>query len=470
MKTASNRSFDVAGRLKPGVTLEQARAELAVIQKNLAARYKLETDSVSVEDVRASLTRGYHAALFALQGAVLLIWLIACANVASLMLTRAAARRREFSIRVALGAGKLRLLRQLFAESLILSVASTAVGVALAFVCLRLLNVYIKQQLPLSEHVGMNAAVLLALAAFSVVSAMVFGIAPAVFAVHNSETGSLRDGAPQTGASRSQRRLLSSLVAGQIALSLVLLIAAGLMLRSLRAVIEVPLGFSPQGVITGTVFLESGKYAKKDVSRVLWQPLLERLARIPGIDAAALTTAVPLMPHFNAGGTFDIVGQPDDPAHQPSANVRAVSPNYYRTVGIPLLRGRSFDASDTPSAPLAAVINRAFLQKYFPGKDPIGQQLKLSKAGAARGRHHHRRRRRYRTARAHRERRTRVRHRLPAGHARGRYGGAARLFLADRAAHARRSRVADPRGREGDPRRRSGTHCARHQDYADGGR
>jgi predicted permease len=200
----------------------------------------------------------------------------------------------------------------------------------------------------------------------------------------------LRDGTHSAGASRRQKHFRDALVVGEIALSLLLLISAGLLLRSLLALRDVPLGFVPHNVVTTAIILpqagggivgQSGKYAGKDIAQVFYAPLLDRLAHLPGVDSAALTTTLPLSPNFQASGSFEVIGRPKDPANKLNAAIRAVSPSLYPTLGIRLLQGRLFSDSDGPSGSAAAVVNEALVKKYFRGQNPLGQQLKISEKG-----------------------------------------------------------------------------------------
>lgn len=392
LEQRDSRSLVAVGRLKPGVSLKAAQAELSGVQNNIANAYpKLELDKrVAVTGYREVLTGNVRSALLALQLAVLAVWLIACANVASLLLSRTTGRRREIAIRSAIGAARTRLVRQFLTESLVLSLSGAAIGLALAYGCVRLLKFYLDLYLPMSEHIHVDARVVAALVGFSVLSAVLFGLVPAIQASRAPAQQALREGTPAAGAGRTQKRFRDALVVGEIALSLLLLISAGLLLRSLLALRSLPLGFAPHNVVVAAIFLpqsgggmvgNTGKYTGKDISQVFYAPLLDKLAHLPGVDSAALTSVLPLSPDFQAGGSFDIVGRPKDPAHKTTAAVRAVSPSLYSTLGIRLLQGRLFSESDGSGAPAAAIVNQAFAQKYFRGQSPLGQQLKISEKG-----------------------------------------------------------------------------------------
>ena len=387
-----SRSFTAIGRMKPGVSVGVAQAELSGIQNNIANAYpKLELDKrVIVKSYREVLTGNVRPALMALQFAVLAVWLIACANVASLLLSRSSGRRREIAIRSAIGAARSRLVRQFLTESLVLSLTGAVAGLALAYGCVRLLKFYLDLYLPLSAHIQVDARVVAALVGFSILSAVLFGLLPAIQASRAPAQEALREGTPAAGAGRRQKRFRDALVVGEIALSLLLLISAGLLLRSLLSLRNLPLGFVPHNVVVTSIFLpqsgggmvgNTGKYAGKDISQVFYAPLLDKLAHLPGVDSAALTSILPLSPNFQAGGSVEIVGRPKDPANKTVAAIRAVSPSLYSTLGVRLLQGRLFSDSDGPQAAGAAVVNEAFVRKYFRGQNPLGQQLKISDKG-----------------------------------------------------------------------------------------
>jgi predicted permease len=391
-ETRDSQALTAVGRLKNGVSPSAAQAELTGIQTNIAKAYPtLELEKrVIVKRYREVLTGNVRPALLALQFAVLAVWLIACANVASLLLSRTAGRRREIAIRSAIGADRVRLVRQFLTESLVLAFTGAAIGLALAYGCVRVLKFYLALYLPLSHHIHIDGRVAAALVGFSIISAVLFGLVPALQAARAPAQEALRDGTPSAGASRRQRHFRDALVVGEIALSLLLLISAGLLLRSLLALRDVPLGFVPHNVVTTAIILpqagggivgQSGKYAGKDIAQVFYAPLLDRLAHLPGVDSAALTTTLPLSPNFRASGSFEVIGRPKDPANKLNAAIRAVSPSFYPTLGIRLLQGRLFSEADGPQGTAAAVVNQAFVKKYFRGQNPLGQQLKVSDKG-----------------------------------------------------------------------------------------
>jgi predicted permease len=386
------RAVTAVGRLKPGVSPQAAQTELAGIQGNIARSFgSLDLDSrVVMKRYRDALTSNVRPALLALQFAVLAVWLIACANVASLLLSRTTGRRREIAIRSAIGADRRRLVRQFLTESLVLAFTGAAAGLALALGCIAALRFYLHIYLPLADHIQIDARVAGALVLFSILSAVLFGLLPALQAARAPAQEALREGTPAAGTARHQSYFRDGLVVGEIALSLLLLISAGLLLRSLEALRNQPLGFTPSNLVTAsmmlphsgaTVFGVAGKFAGKDLNQVFYAPLLDRLEHIPGVAAAGLMTSLPLQSNFQIGGSVDIVGRPRDPANKTTVALRAVSPNIYQLMSVRLVRGRYFTSIDGPAAPAAAIVNQAFVKAYFPNEDPIGHQLRMSDKG-----------------------------------------------------------------------------------------
>jgi len=380
------------GLLRPGVSIEQARSELNSIRKQLLIEYPKEESKgpIRVAKYRDALTEGQRPALFALNAAVVAVWLIACANVAGLMLTRTNGRRREIAIRGALGANRNRLVRQFLTESLLIALAGGAVGLGFAVVILRVLKKYLENALFYGEHIHINLAVCLFLLAASCASAVFFGIVPAWTAANVPAQEGLREGAAATGTSRRQARWRDALVVGEITLTLALLIAAGLMLRTLLVLRHADLGFSPENVITGSLFLPThgtwftpGNPEKSpDLVQALYQPLLEKLRHTPGITDAGLTTVRPLMPNWNFLDGIVVRDRPTPAkSDEVNAHLRAATAGYFTTFGVRLLKGRFFDSEDTPDTPSAIVVNDAFVKRVFPNEDPIGKQIQLNDSG-----------------------------------------------------------------------------------------
>jgi predicted permease len=376
------------GLLRPGVPLTQARAELNEIRQQLLHEHPRDEskDKIKVESYRDSLTEGVRPALTALNLAVVAVWLIACANVAGLMLTRTNGRRREIAILTALGAPRGRVIQQFLTESLMLAAAGGAVGLVLAAIALRVLKHYLSNAVLYGEDVHINVGVCVYLVLASVISAVLFGLAPAWASSRIPVQEGLREGAAATGVSRKQALWRDALVGGEITLTLALLIAAGLMMRTLLVLRHTEVGFEAAHVVTGDLYLPTHGvwWSEKNTQganlvTALWQPLLERLERTPGILSAGLTTVRPLQPHWAFDDRFKVKGQTyADDASEPSAVIRASSANYYSTYGIRLLKGRFFnDDVDTRDAPLAVVVNETLVKQVFPNENPIGKQIEV---------------------------------------------------------------------------------------------
>ena len=392
LASRGNAGLEAFGLLRPGVPVEQARAELNGIRQQLLHEYPKDEskDPIKVVSYRDSLTEGVRPALNALNFAVIAVWLIACANVAGLMLTRANGRRREIAILTALGAPRRRVMQQFLTESLLLALAGGAVGLALAALALHVLKHYLSTAVLYGENVHINVSVCLYLLLASVISAVLFGLAPAWTSANVPAQEGLREGAVTSGTSRRQALWRDALVAGEITLTLALLIAAGLMMRTLLVLRHTEFGFAAESVITGDLYLPTHGvwWTAADPKRgslitSFYEPLLERLEHTPGIRSAGLTTVRPLQPDWNFSGHFKINGQTySDKNAEPEAQLRATSVGYYGTYGIPLLKGRFFNDQDTQDAPVAVVVNEAFVKHAFAnGEDPIGKQVEIADTG-----------------------------------------------------------------------------------------
>jgi predicted permease len=379
------------GLLRPGVSLEQARAELNSIHNQLLKEYPKEEgkEPLRVVDYRDSITENVRPALFALYGSVLAVWLIACANVAGLMLARTNSRKREIAIRSALGAVRGRLIQQSFIESLLLALFGGAAGLGLAALILRTLKQYLASRVFYGDHIHINIAVCIFLLVASCLSAVLFGLLPAWVAANAPAQEGLREGSIATGTSKRQAWLRDALVVGEITLTLALLIAAGLMIRTLLTMRNADGGFQAQNVIDGMLTVPtsapwtpgSDQGNSPNFVQVLYRPLLDRLRQTPGITAVGLTTVRPLAPSWNFIDSVVVDGRPKaNKSDLPQAHLRAVSADYFKTFGVRLVKGRLFDERDTPEAPVAAVVNVAFVKKVFPNEEPLGKRLEISDA------------------------------------------------------------------------------------------
>ena len=375
--------LDVVGRLRPGVTVAQAGADVAAVVRRLAEQYPETNGNITSEVIglRDDLVGGVRPALLAFMGAVGLVLLIACANVANLLLARAASRDREVAVRVALGAGRGRLVRQLLTESVVLAVSGGLLGLGIATWGVAAVRTAGVQFLPRQTEVTVDGAVVLFSLALAVGTGLLFGLAPAVRLSRGTLHATLRDGARgSTGGALV--RLRSALVLGEVALALVLLVGAGLLLRSFAKLTGVDLGFEPRGALTADVTFPAAKYRERESLPPYYAALLERLRAVPGVQAAALSATLPM------GGssyiTFAVEGRParESRPGAPPEDVQpfVVSPDYFTALRIPLRRGRAFAPADGPGAPNVAVVNEEMVRRFFDGRDPIGRRVTFDDA------------------------------------------------------------------------------------------
>ncbi len=369
------------GRLAPGVTLEQARAEMDALSDRLAQLYPDENKDLRFVPIPLLeyTVRNVRSALFVLLGAVGFVLLIACANVANLFLTRAAARQREMAIRAALGAGRWRLIRQLLTESLLLALAGGATGLLLALWLIDVTATLAAGSVPRLESVRLDPAVLGFTLILSLLTALLFGVLPALQVSAPDLYGSLKEGGRSSASPRS-RRFRGALVTLETALALVLLIGAGLLVRSFHQVTRVDPGFRPQGLLTANLHLGwKGPYREIPRRLEFLQQVLARAEALPGVDSAAAITDLPYGEGF-IDHDFVIEGrEPAELGTEPDAYYRGVSPNYFETVGLPLRRGRFFTEQDREDAPLVVLINETMARQFFPGEDPIGHRLRWAR-------------------------------------------------------------------------------------------
>ena len=372
-----SRWIDVIGRLAPGATREQAQSEMNAIARRLELQDPKHNAGYSTRllQLRDDIVGGVRPALIILLAAVGFVMLIACANVASLMLGRTAARESELAVRTALGAGRGRLIRQLLTESCCLALAGGVLGLALALAGTRLLVSFAPSDIPRLYNVRMNGTVLLFTLGTTALAALFFGVVPALQASGTDTILHLRTGDRGSRTRPGSARARSVLVVAEITLALMLLVGAGLLIKSFERLREVNPGFTAARVSTFTVTLSPVKYETLEQQRTFSTRLLDAIHRIPGVDSAALTFGLPL-----SGTSFqlsyDVQGRPAPPPNaEPRAQVRIVSPGYFATVGIPLVRGRVFGAADRPGNPRTMVVSEETVRRYFPGEDPIGKHI-----------------------------------------------------------------------------------------------
>ena len=366
----------LVARLKPGVSIAQAQAELQTIAAGLARQYPKENEGwgVRVVPLAESLVGNVRTALLVLLGAVGLVFLIACANVANLLLVRAGARTRELAIRTALGAGRGRIARQLLTECLVLGVAGGALGLGLAFAALQGARTFLPADLPRASEIGLDGRVLLFSLFASILSAVVFGLAPVLHVAGSDLAEALKEGSIGTGESGRRTRMRGALVVGETAVSFVLLIGAGLLVKSFAKLQDVRTGFDSSHVLTGGLSLPRNQYSKPEQWIGFYRELVERLKARPGVESAAAVLPLPLT-GSGLNFAFQIEGRPAEKAGQDSANFTAATAEYFRVLRVPLLRGRLFETADTPDSAKVCLVSAAFAKRYFPGENPLGRRL-----------------------------------------------------------------------------------------------
>ncbi len=374
-------AFVPIGRLKPGITMAQAQADAASVEKKLGDLYPNLDRGLSAEVVplKEALVSDVSGMLLMLLGAVGLVLLIACANVASLLLARATAREREFAIRLALGAQRGRIIRQMLTESVLLSLCGGVLGTALAKWGVRPLLAAVPGEFPRAETVGVNFAVLLFTLAVSIGVGIAFGLIPALKTWNANHQSSLKEGG--RGSTRVHHRTQRTLMVAQTALTVVLLAGAGLLFRTIHRLWNVNPGFDTHQVITFKAALSPDLTRSAPTMRIGYQELIRRIQGIAGVQVADLTTLVPLSGKDNEIPFWVGPEEPTSLAAAPRVVTYSVGPDYFRTMRIPLLRGRPFSAADTIASEKVMVIDSAVADAYFPGKDPVGQTLTLSRAG-----------------------------------------------------------------------------------------
>jgi putative ABC transport system permease protein len=384
-----SRSLFLRGRLAPGVSAAQAQARFDVLAQRLAAEYPDTNEGRTITLVpsrQVALNPGIDGPLFGVAGLLMaivgMVLLIACSNIANLLLARAADRSREIAVRLALGAGRRRLVRQLLAESLLLAVPAGLGGLLLAAATTRLL-VRFKPPLPipLALDLGLDGRVLAFTLAVTVATGLLCGLAPALQASRPQLVGALKDDAAALGRRFRRLGLRNVLVTGQVAVSTLLLVGAGLFLRSLANARAVDPGFSLRQGVMAQVALGFGNRYTEQEGRLFYQRLVERVAALPGVDSVALAEHLPLAMQIHTRG-LQVEGQPEvDEKDWPEADVATVGPGYFRTMGIPLPWGRGFSNADGPEAPGVVVVNETAARRYWPGEEPLGKHLRFDDKG-----------------------------------------------------------------------------------------
>jgi putative ABC transport system permease protein len=371
----------VLGRLKPGVTVSQAEAELRSLAQWLRTTYPKENRDrgLVMAPFMEELVGDYRPRLFVLLGAVGFVLLIACANIANLLLARGTARSRETAIRAAIGAGRGHLIRQALTESLVLAVSGGLLGLLVGYWGVSLLAAFGPEDVPRLAQARLDGPAVAFAVGLTLLSGLVFGLAPAIRMAGRLPHEALKEGGRSGSRAGSRDRLRNVLVVGEIAVALVLLTGAGLLIRSAIALNQVDPGFDPQGVVAGRVSLPEVAYQTPEQVTRTFQRIEERIAAVPGAAGGALVSTAPL----EGGGSNGLVpeGRPLDISSAINSQMRLVTPGYFATMKIRLLRGRTFTADDRRGAPLVMVINETLAREAFPGEDAVGKRIACCEPG-----------------------------------------------------------------------------------------
>jgi putative ABC transport system permease protein len=372
--------LEAIGRLRPGVPVEQASADLGGVASRLEQQYQDSNAGIGVRlaPAQEELVGDLRPTLLVLLGAVGFVLLIACANVANLTLARAAGRHREIAVRAALGAGRRRIVRQLLTESLLLALAGGLLGLLFALWGVKLLSAFVPENVPRFGETSTDLRVLVFTLAASLLTGLLFGIAPALQSSKLDLNEALKDGGRSGSDGHGRRRVRSALIISEVALSLVLLVGAGLLVKSFVKLSNTDPGFNPDRTLTASLSLATVRYDTDEKVADFYRLLVERVRSLPGVESVGAVTPLPLSDN-NLSYSFTVVGQPPLPAGQgQSASARVVTPDYFRAQGVPLRAGRIFTEQDKAGAPGAIIVNEAFARRYLAGEDPLGKRLRLS--------------------------------------------------------------------------------------------
>ena len=375
--TRGGHFLGVIARRRAGVSAEQANAEMKTIAERLANEYPQNSANESAEaiGIHELIVGPVRPMLLTLMAAAGVVILIACANVANLLLVRASVREKEIAIRAALGAGKGRLVMQMLTESLVLATAGGALGVLLAWAAIIPIQTLGAGSIPRVLDITLDRTVVTFATVVSLITGMLFGLAPAWQASRAGTAGVLKEGG-RSSASWRGRLVRASLLVGEVALSLVLLVGASLLLRSFAKVTSVDPGFNPDPVLAFRVALPQTSYPAEPQRIAFYDRLLEALERAPGIEAAGMVQTPPMRGSYTL--SVELQGRPPSkPGEGLSANHRVVSPGFFKALGIPLLRGRAFNQQDTEKSPMVAVVDQAFVNRHFPNEDPVGRGIDI---------------------------------------------------------------------------------------------
>jgi putative ABC transport system permease protein len=382
------------GRLKPGLDVRQAQVKLDTFVANLRSEYPKDYPpdagwKVQLLPAQKALIGKVRTTLLVLLGAVGLVLLLCCVNIANLLLARTSARQREIAVRLALGAGRGRLVRQLLTESLLLALLGGAAALLVVSWAISLLLRLVPTDIPRLHEVGINGSVLGFTLLVSVVTGVLFGLVPALQSSRPDLLANLKDGSLGSGFGLRHQRFRNTLVVAEFALSLMLMVGAGLLLRSFWKLLEVNPGFNPQRVLMARIWLpvpnnpELNPYRPVAKRAAFVSEVLRRVSSLPGVQYAAMGggNGVPLIGPHNSGA-FTIENRAEEPSNLPLAQISSVSADYFRVLGTPLIRGRFFADSDDTTAPPAALIDEAMARRYWPNEDPVGRRIKFGRQGS----------------------------------------------------------------------------------------
>jgi putative ABC transport system permease protein len=384
-QSRSYRFMRVVGRLKPGVTLRQASVEMNGIAGRLEQQYQDSNSGqgINLVPIRDEMLGSIRPRLLLLWTAVGFILLIACANIANLMMARTATRDREIAIRTALGASRFRVVRQLLTESVVLSLLGGLLGLLVALLFIKLLIRFNPGDIPRLDTTTLDARSILFTFAIAFVTGIIFGLVPALQASKIDQNSALKEGGRGTSGGAGRRRLQNIVVVSEIALSLVLLVGTGLMLRSFLRLGAVNLGFDPKNVMSMYLVYSKDKYKEPAQQTAYVQRLLNGLEELPGVESASMGLSLPPEALYRRD-EFSIEGRPAPDARQrPAADFLPVSPHYFKTLKIPLLSGREFTDADKADAPQVVIINQTLSRRLFPNENPIGKRINLGEQGAS---------------------------------------------------------------------------------------
>jgi putative ABC transport system permease protein len=388
LKDRGYHFFNVVADLRPEVTIAQAQQELDAIATRISKADGHSTVAFRATPYQEVLTGPVRPVLLALFGALALVLVIACANVSNLLIAKCLGRQQEFAVRAALGAGRMRLVRQMLSEGLLLSILGCGLGVLLAQIAMIAVHKLPDGTIPRVDAIAIHWTVVMVLATIAALTTVLSSLLPALLVARANPQAALQASSRGIGSRSVGGKVSGWLVAGEVALSTLLLVGTGLLFRTLWNLEQSHLGFETTHLTTfiampadaagfsGMSVSEDTQNAPASVATVTYLPLLQRIRAVPGVESAALATSPPLS-GMDLGTSFEILGQPKDPAKKPEARVSAVSGDYARTLGTPVLRGRMVNDSDVATSPFVIVINEALAKKYFAGVDPLGKQLDL---------------------------------------------------------------------------------------------